>query len=175
MNTITVAVESVQLPFEIVHRTSTGPVPLVWVKVAFGAALFGLNVPVPPPATLQLPVPTSGVLPPRPTVVPLVQIVCDPPTVAGVGDGVIVMVTSAVESGVQGALEIVHRTVTGPVPPVWVKVAFGVVAFGLNVPVPPLTTLQLPVPFVGVFPPKPVVVPFAQIVCAPPTVAVVGG
>lgn len=93
---------------------------------------------------------------------------------AMVGGWVMVMVTSALESGVQGALEIVHRAVTGPVPPVWVNVAFGVVALGLKVPLPPLTTLQLPVPFVGVLPPSPVVVPFTQIVFAPPTVAVVG-
>lgn len=82
------------------------------------------------------------------------------------------MVTLAVDA-VQGPLLIVHRTTTGPVPPVCVNVAFGNAALE-NVPVPPLTTLQAPVPLVGVFPPKPVVVPFAQMVCAPPTVAVVG-
>ena len=55
------------------------------------------------------------------------------------------------------------------------NVAFGVVALGVNVPVPPLTTDQAPVPVPGALPPKPIVVPKAQIVCAPPTVAVVGG
>ena len=55
------------------------------------------------------------------------------------------------------------------------KVAFGVLALGLNVPAPPLDTDQLPVPVVGVLPPKPAVVPKAQIVCGPPAVAVVGG
>jgi hypothetical protein len=55
-----------------------------------------------------------------------------------------------------------------------VKVAFGVVALGANVPAPPLTTDHAPVPVVGALPPKPVVVPEAQIVCDPPTVAVVG-
>src|SRR5215813_6520837 len=61
-----------------------------------------------------------------------------------------------------------------PVPPVWVKVAFGVLAFGLNVPVaPPVTIDHVPVaPPAGVFPPSPAVVPNAQIVCGPPTVAV---
>lgn len=48
------------------------------------------------------------------------------------------------------------------------------VAFGLNVPVPPLTTLHIPVPLVGMFPPSPTVVPLIQMVCDPPTVAVVG-
>ena len=175
MKTITIADDGVHDPLEIVHCTITGPTPPVWIKVAFGVVAFGLNVPLPPPVTLQLPLPTTGVLPPSPRVVPFPQMVCGPPTVAVVGPWVMVIVTSAVEFGVQGEFEIVHRTVTGPVPPVWVKVAFGVVAFGLNVPVPPPTTLQLPVPLDGVFPPKPAVVPLAQIVCDPPTVAVVGG
>ena len=75
----------------------------------------------------------------------------------------IAIVTSAVDA-VHGALLIVQRTRTGPTPVVWVKVAFAVLASGLNVPVPPLTTDQLPVPIVGVLPAKPVVVPSAQIV-----------
>ena len=73
------------------------------------------------------------------------------------------IVTSAVDA-VHGALEIVQRTWTGPTPVVWVKVAFAVLASGLNVPVPPLTTDQLPVPIDGVLPPNPVVVPSEQIV-----------
>ena len=55
------------------------------------------------------------------------------------------------------------------------KLALGVLALGTNVPVPPLTTDQAPVPVVDVLPPKPVVVPNVQIVCEPPAVAVVGG
>ena len=69
---------------------------------------------------------------------------------------------------------IVQRSVMGPVPPVWVKVALGVVLSGLKVPVPPPTTLHAPVPTVGVLPPRSLVVPRSQIVCGPPTVAVVG-
>lgn len=69
----------------------------------------------------------------------------------------------------------VHRSVIGPVPPVWVKVASGVVLFGLNVPVPPPTILQLPVPLAGALPPRPVVELLGQRAWAPPTVAVVGG
>lgn len=84
-----------------------------------------------------------------------------------------VIVTLAVDA-VQGALLMVHRTRIGPVPPVCVNVAFGVAALE-KVPVPPLTTLHAPVPTVAVLPPKPVVVPFTQMVCAPPTDAVVGG
>ena len=45
----------------------------------------------------------------------------------------------------------------------------------LNVPVPPLVTDHAPVPTEGVLPPRAAVVPRAQIVCGPPTVAVVGG
>ena len=74
-----------------------------------------------------------------------------------------VIVTSAVEAA-QGGLEIVQRTTTGPAPVKCVNVAFAVAAFGLKVPVPPLTTDQAPVPLVGVFPPSPEVVPPAQIV-----------
>ena len=84
-----------------------------------------------------------------------------------------VMVTLAV-AAVQGALLIVQRTMTGPAPPVWVKVELGNAALE-KVPVPPLTTLQAPLPVVGVLPPKPVVVPLVQIVCGPPTVAALGG
>jgi hypothetical protein len=89
-----------------------------------------------------------------------------------VGGWLIVIVTLAIEVR-QTPLEIVQRSTTGPVPVVCVKVALGVVAFGLNVPVPPLTTDHMPVPVVGVLPPKPLVVPSAQIVCGPPAVAVV--
>lgn len=85
-----------------------------------------------------------------------------------------VIVTSAVESR-QGGWLIVHRRVIGPVPPVRVKVASGVVLFGVNVPVPPPTTLHRPVPLTGVFPPRPAVGLPAQMVCGPPTVAGVGG
>ena len=52
--------------------------------------------------------------------------------------------------------------------------ALGVPLFGWNVPVPPLTTDQEPSPTVGVLPPRPSVVPEAQMVCGPPTVAEVG-
>jgi hypothetical protein len=131
-----------------------------------------LNVPAPPLTTLQAPVPTDGVLPPSEVVVPSAQIVCAPPTVAVVGAGVIVMLTLAVLA-VQGLLLIVQRSTIGPVPPVCVKVDVPLAAL-LKVPVPPLTTLQAPVPTDGVLPPRLVVVPFAQIVCALPTVAVVG-
>ena len=171
---VTFATDGVHVPFEIVQARTTGPVPVVCVNVAFGVVAFGLNVPVPPLTTDHAPVPLVGVLPPRPVVVPRAQIVCGPPAVAVVGAGVIVIVTFADED-VQGAFEIVQARTTGPVPVVCVNVAPGVVAFGENVPVPPLTTDHAPVPVVGVLPPRPAVVPRAQIVCGPPTVAVVGG
>jgi len=82
------------------------------------------------------------------------------------------MITSANESA-QGGLEIVHLRVIVPAPLVGVNVAFGVLAFGLNVPVaPPVTIVHVPVPEDGVLPPSPVVVLPAQIVCGPPAVAV---
>ena len=85
------------------------------------------------------------------------------------------IITSAVESGVQGGFEIVHLNTTGPVPVACVNVAPGVAVLGLNVPVPPLTMDHVPVPFAGVLPPNPVVVPSVQIVWLLPTVAVAGG
>jgi hypothetical protein len=54
-----------------------------------------------------------------------------------------------------------------------VNVAPGVVAFGLNVPVPPPTIDHMPVaPPAGVLPPSDAVVLNAQIVCGPLAVAV---
>jgi len=158
--------------FVIVQRTTTGPAPVACVKVAFAVMLFGLKEPVPPLTTLQAPVPTDGTFPPRPRVVPNAQIVCGPPTVAVVGFWLIVRVTSAVDA-VHGALLIVQRNAV-TVPEVWVKVAPGVVAFGLKVPAPPPMMLHAPAPTLGVLPPSAAVVPSVQIVCAPPTVAVVG-
>ena len=83
-------------------------------------------------------------------------------------------VTSAVEA-MQGGLLVVQRNTTGPLPLLWVKVAFGVVLFGPKVPAPPLTMLHTPVPAAGVLAPKPLVVPPVQMVCVPPTAAVVDG
>ena len=121
------------------------------------------KVPAPPLTTVHVPVPDVGVLPPKPAVVPSVQIVWLPPAVAVVGDWLIVIETVADESA-QGEFEIVHFNTTGPAPLVCVNVAPGVVALGLNVPAPPLITDHVPVPVVGLLPPKPTVVPSAQIV-----------
>src|SRR5436190_2059419 len=170
--TVTSAVEEPQA-FEIVQRRTSGPAPVACVKVAFGVAAVGANVPVPPLTTDQAPAPTRGVLPPSPVVVASAQIVCGPPTVAVVGAGVIVTVTLAPEE--PQAFEIVQRRTRGPVPVACVNVALGVAAVGLKVPVPPLTTDQAPAPAPALHAPRPVVVASAQIDCGPPTVAVVGG
>lgn len=143
------------------------------MNVAFPVVGSGVKMPSPPLTTVHWPVPFVGVLPPSPAVVPPVQIVCGVPVMAVDGGCLIVMVTFAKEAA-HGARLIVHRTITGPAPPVWVKVAFGAVLFGLKVPVPPLTTLQVPVPDWGLLPPSPVVEVLTQIVCGPPTVAAVG-
>src|SRR5439155_17127736 len=84
--------------FAMVQRSVIGPVPLVCVNVALGAAELE-NVPVPPPTIDQLPVPTVGALPPRPAVVPLAQMVCGPPAEAGVGGWLTVTITSAKDAG----------------------------------------------------------------------------
>ena len=159
---VTSAVLAVHGALLIVQRRITGPAPPVCVKVEPGNAAFE-KVPVPPLTMLQAPVPAVGVLPPRPVVVPLTQMDCAPPTVAVVGAVLIVIVTLAVEA-VQGALLMVQRTITGPAPPVCVKVALGVVALGLKEPVPPLTTVHAPVPGLAVLPPRAVVVPDTQMV-----------
>ena len=143
--------------------------------MAPGVVALGLNVPVPPPTTVQRPVaPPAGLFPPRLAVVPKAQIVCGPPTVA-VGCSFTVIVTSANEA-VHGGLEIVHLSTIPPVPLVGVKVAPGVLALGLNVPVaPPVCIVHIPVPVVGVLPPSDAVVEPWQMVCGAPTVAGVGG
>ena len=71
---VTFANEAVQGALLIVQRTTTGPAPPVWVKVEVGEAALE-KVPVPPPCTLQAPVPVVGVLPPKLVVVPFAQIV----------------------------------------------------------------------------------------------------
>src|SRR5450759_3549759 len=74
--TDTVADEAPNGGCETVHLRRTGPVPPVWVNVAFGAEAPGAKAPVPPDSTLHRPVsPAPGVLPPRLDVVPPAQIV----------------------------------------------------------------------------------------------------
>jgi len=93
--------------------------------------------------------------------------------VAAVGFALIVKATSAVV--VQRPFVMVQRKAV-TVPEVCVKVAPGVVAFGLNVPAPPPMMLHAPVPTPGVLPPRAAVVPVVQIVCeVGETDAVVGG
>jgi len=73
-------------------------------------------------------------------------------------------VTSANESG-HGGFEIVHRSLTWPLPVRCVHVAFGVEAFGLKVPVnPAVAMVHIPVPEVGVLPPSGAVVPPGEMV-----------
>jgi len=146
--------------------------------VAPGVVALGLNVPVEPPVTIDhMPVaPPAGVLPPSEAVVPKAQIVCGPPTVA-VGCSLTVSITSDVTLAPHVALVTVQRRVIVPAPLVGENVAFGVVAFGLNVPVAPAVTIdQAPVsPAAGVFPPSPDVVPFSQTVWFPPLVDIGAG
>lgn len=68
----------------IVHRSVTGPVPVRCVNTALGSFAFGEKLPVTPAVTMvQVPVlPAGTALPPRTSVVPNVQMVCGPPTVA---------------------------------------------------------------------------------------------
>jgi hypothetical protein len=79
---VTLAADGAQGGFVIVQARRTGPAPPVCVNVAFGVEADGENVPVPPLTTDQAPAPPEGVFPPRPVVVPRLQIVCGPPAVA---------------------------------------------------------------------------------------------
>ena len=97
----TLAVEAVQGALLMVHLSTTGPVPPVWVKVEAGEPALE-KVPLPPLTMPQEPVPMEGVLPPSAAVVPPVQMVCGPPVVAVVGGWLIVMVVLAVDA-VHGA------------------------------------------------------------------------
>lgn len=171
--TTTSAVAFAHGAFDTVHLRVIIPAPVAWVNVAPGVVALGLNEPVAPPVTIDhKPVaPPAGLLPPRLAVVPRAQIVCGPPTVA-VGCCLTVSVTSDIALAPHVAFVTVQRRVIIPGPLVGENVAFGVVAFGANVPVaPPVTIDHMPVsPIIGVLPPRPVVVPFSQTVCAPPLV-----
>lgn len=106
----------------------------------------------------------------RPVVVPSAQMVWVPPTVAVLGAGVMFTVTSPVEGG-HVPLVMVQRSTIGPAPLVCVKVANQDEALE-KVPVPPLTTLHVPMLGVGL---NWLVVPNGQMVCGPPTLAGAGG
>lgn len=147
----------------------------VGVKVAVGEVVllsWAVEVLGEPARMDHAPVPCVGVFAAKVVDVLLRQIVWSGPALDTVVAGVMLMVTSAVLA-VHGLLLIVHRNTTGPVPPVCVKVEEPLVEL-LKVPVPPLTTLHWPVPEPGVLPPNAAVVLPLQIVCVPPTVAVVG-
>ncbi len=120
----------------------------------------------------QAPVPCVGVFAANVVDTLLKQMVWSGPAFEVVVAGVMLRATSAVLDA-QGLLLMVQRTTTGPAPPVCVKVEEPLAEL-LKVPVPPLTTLQAPVPELGVFPPREEEVPEVQMVCVPPTVEVVG-
>jgi len=146
---------------------------VVGVNVAVGdaASLNWANDVLGEPARIDhAPVPFTGVFAASVVEVLLRQKVWSVPAFETVVAGVMLIDTSAVVDA-QGLLLMVQRNTTGPAPPVWVKVEEPLAAL-LKVPVPPLTTLQAPVPGVAVLPPSAVVVPEAHIVCGPPTEAV---
>jgi cobalt-zinc-cadmium resistance protein CzcA len=155
----------------IVQRNTTGPVPPVCVKVEEPLAAL-LKVPVPPLTTLHAPVPVVGVLPPSAVVVPRLQMVCVPPTVAVVGGALTVITTSLVEA-VQGLFVAVQRKVRAPavVRPVMVVVGEEGVVIVAAVPA---TWDQEPAPEVMVLAAIVTVPVVVQIVCAEPALAVVG-
>lgn len=111
------------------------------------------DVTVPEPLTnVQVPVPVVGVLPANVTLV--LQILWSGPALAAVGRPFIVIVTSFVDE-VQGELLMVQRNTLSPTAkPVTPEVGEeGVVTVPL-----PLTSVQVPVPEVGVLPAKVAVV-----------------
>lgn len=171
MVTLTSAVLAAHGLLLIVQRNAV-TVPEVCVKVAPGVLVFGLKVPAPPPMMLHVPVPEVGVLPPSTELVPVAQKVCGPPTVAVVGGCTMVIFILSVVA-VQTPLLMVHRSTTGPAPPVWVNVEVGDAAL-LKLPVPPLTTVQVPVPKAAVLALNAALVLFAHTDISAPAKATVG-
>jgi hypothetical protein len=105
------------------------------VYIALSVVLFGLNVPVPPDHVADVAEPP--VTPANVTVLPA-QIVCAAPA-STVATGLIVMIISSLPA-VQGPV-VVKVNVTVPASTsaaLGVYTAFRVLAFGANVPVPPL-------------------------------------
>jgi hypothetical protein len=122
--------------------------------------------PAGPEIFVQVPVPTTAVLPA--IVVVAAQIVWSGPAAATVGAAFIVIVTSSADE-VHGALAIVQR-ITTEAPAIPVNVEVGELA--LVIVAVPETTDQVPVPITAVLPARVVVVP--QIVWSVPALAVVG-
>ena len=109
---------------------------------------------VPAPLTsVQVPVPVVAVFPARVAVVP--QTVCAEPAFAVVGAVTPVIVTVDVDAG-HGAFVMLHWKTFGPTPS---PVIPDVGEVGVVMVPAPLTSVQVPVPVVAVFPARVAVVP----------------
>src|SRR5436309_12960776 len=77
---VTSAIAFAQGAFDTVQRKTIGPLPLVCVKVAPGVVAFGLNVPAPPPCTVDIAAaaPAGGLLPRPAAVLPAQTVGCEP-------------------------------------------------------------------------------------------------
>jgi hypothetical protein len=159
--------ESTQLPLLIVHlKVAVLPIvkPVIPEFGDEGEVMVAL-----PPTTVHVPVPAAGVLPASVVVVTL-QRFWFVPAFAVVGVWYELMVTSDVLDG-QEPLEIVHRS--RELPPIVKPVTPDVGEDGVVTEAVPDITDQLPVPTVGVFPARVVVVVLHKF-WLDPALAVVG-
>jgi len=139
-----VADDAVQGLFEIVHLKTFVPVGNAVTPEVFNVGF----VIVPPPETsVQLPVPTAGLLPAKFDVPGVAQTVWLAPALATVGNPLQKIVMLEIEAA-QGGLEIVHLKTFVPVgiPVIPVKLDVGVVIIP-----PPEINVQLPVPTAATF------------------------
>jgi len=142
--------EGLQGLFDMVHSSTTVPAPRP-VIVDVGEA--GVVMVAVPETRVHNPVPTVGVLPARVTV-ELVQAVWSAPALAVVGLSLLVIITSSKE-GVHEPLLMVQRSVLAPTP---IAVTPDVGEAGVVIVAVPDITVHAPVPTVGVFPARVVVV-----------------
>jgi len=141
--------EGAQGALEMVH-CRTYAVPAVPLKVVVGEEAFAKDPPA-PLTMVQSPVPITGVLAARVTVVrPQVEaLVWLGPATDAVGAWLKVTFI-VLDDGVQGALDMVQASTYG-VPAAPLNVVVGEEAFAKDPPAP-LTMVQSPVPTAGVFP-----------------------
>ena len=133
--------ESVQMPFDKVHRKVLTPI-LNPLTVAVGLLIFE-KVPL-PEITLHVPTPDAGVL--AASVAEVAQTVWSGPASAVVKSS-LEIVTSSCES-VQSPLDNVHRKIFAPIERP-VTAPFGLLMPDVKVPLPE-TMLQVPTPVAGI-------------------------
>ncbi len=120
------------------------PIPVTLVFGVLGEVIVAV-----PDKTLQLPTPMVGVLPANTVVLEFAHSVCEAPALDTIGILSTCMAIVEVEAG-HTPLDIVHCNMLLVPVGTLVIVVFGVL--GEVMTPPPVITLQVPIPTVGVFP-----------------------